>query len=281
MIMLPLMIEEVEKRWLHNLMDACTDLFSKTNMPSHNQWHHMRVWQNAKRIMLALYASGYNIPQNDIEQIIIAIFFHDTGLTTTLDEHHGKASSDICEAYFKNSLIEKPSNFENILKLIELHEDKEYEFDMLNESSPEAIIAASDDIDAFGTIGIYRYAEIYLLRGVGLMQLPLKVISNLDSRYSNMLKKYGRFEEFFNEVRLKYWITREFYSDLQKQYESPVLKEKTGPYGVIQIFKEDVMKNKMTLKDIALQTAVSSTSLYVREFFTLLISDIDKTENEY
>jgi HD superfamily phosphodiesterase len=280
MMDLPVIVEEVEKRWLSALQNICKEVFSNIFLPSHDYGHHMRVWNNAKRLLYALHSAGHDFTQNEIEQIIIAIFFHDTGLTVTLDEKHGKASSEICKSSFSKYKLKEPENFKIILQLIELHEDKEYKSDFLANVHPSAIISASDDIDAIGAIGVYRYAEIYLLRGISVMQLPTRVIDNLDKRFDNLQKYYSNLEEYFNEIRLKYWITREFYSDLQKQYEQASIDELSGAYGIIQVFKNEIIQKKLGLYKTALNAALNTTDVYVSEYFSLLATELDKSENE-
>ena len=116
-------IHEVENKWLDSLYNNCKGLFSGSTVPSHDHEHHLRVWKSCKEIITEL-APTHPIEYELIESLIIASFFHDTGLTITLNENHGKQSRLICEDYFDHNNIEKPFNFIQILDAIEKHDDK-------------------------------------------------------------------------------------------------------------------------------------------------------------
>jgi hypothetical protein len=276
MLVFQVIVEETEKRWLDVLFNACEQYFSGFNLPSHDHNHHLRVWQNAKRLMCALCAVGKEFSPSFIEQLIIAIFFHDTGLTLTYSEKHGKAGSDNCQRFFdKNHL--KPKNFTKILTLIENHENKTYSDSSVLPDSCEAILSAADDIDAFGVIGVFRYFEIYNLRDITIEKLPEKVIQNLDNRFNNLQKLYGNLDEYFNEIRLKYWITREFYLNLEENFRKS--EDDIKASKVIRILASDFLSQQKELKELAIETAFNNSDVYVSEFFTLFASELDRFED--
>ena len=177
-------IISVENKWLKQLSEFCQSLFYNVQIPSHDHSHHLRVWDYAKEIIYAINTT-YKIDEDFIESCLIASLFHDTGLTQTLDEDHGSESRKICERYFENEEIEKPKNFEEILNAIELHDDKNY---LITKQTPDSVISVlcnADDLDAFGKIGVIRYTEIYLMRGINMKELPKHVINNLNKRFAN------------------------------------------------------------------------------------------------
>lgn len=209
-------IQSAEKKWLEQLYNYCQKIFVNKKIPSHNHTHHLRVWEYAKEILIAINDS-FEISYNLVESCLIASLFHDTGLTKTLDENHGYESKKICENYFKNNNIEIPANFEEILYAIEKHDDKDYKLYNYAPDSVLSILCNADDLDAFGKIGVIRYTEIYLLRGINLNELPKLVIKNLDKRFANFEKTYKSLFELYNNHKNRYLITRKFFEESQKE----------------------------------------------------------------
>jgi len=208
-------IHEVENKWLDNLYRNCKNLFSGSTVPSHDYEHHIRVWKYCKEIITEL-APTQPIDYELIESLIIASFFHDTGLTITLSENHGKESRLLCEKYFEENAIEKPLHFNQILDAIEKHDDKNY----TNKQAPESILSilcTADDIDAFGLIGVIRYSEIYMLRGLNMNQLSDSVIKNLDKRFANFESTYKFLPDLYEKHYKKYQITRRFFEALENE----------------------------------------------------------------
>ncbi|MBI9053644.1 MAG: hypothetical protein JEY96_07485 [Bacteroidales bacterium] len=208
-------IEISEKKYLNVLSNYCQELFTETHIPSHDHTHHLRVWEYSKDIITAL-SSKFSININFIESCLIASLFHDTGLTQTLNENHGIESKKICESFFSKSPIEKPENFEEILSAIELHDDKDYKSNNHTPNSVLSVICNADDLDAFGKIGVIRYTEIYLLRGINMNNLPNLVIENLDKRFLNFEKTYKTFPSLYSKNKDRYLVTRSFFEDVFK-----------------------------------------------------------------
>ncbi len=229
------LIDEVEKKWLKAFYSFVTDLFRTTFIPSHNQTHHLRTWQNAKIILshLAKEKSNFNIQQ--IEEVLIASFFHDTGLTLTLDEKHGKEGVIICQNYFRDKGINLPG-LNSILEAIEFHENKVFSVKGASPYSLKIIISTADDMDAFGLIGIYRYTEIYLIREISANDLGAKVLQNLESRFKNIELNYADFPLFLNEVSIIYDQTKCFYENLKV--------EKSKEMHIIDFIKKELVDKR-------------------------------------
>lgn len=211
------LIEKTEQKWLNQLFQNCKDLFSETKIPSHDHTHHFRVWSYCKEIILALH-QDVTVNYDLIERCIIAAFFHDTGLTQTLKENHGKESKEICKNYFISNHLDLPVNFNEILLAIEKHDDKNYQLNKNNAGSLFTILCNADDLDAFGNIGIVRYTEIYLMRGVNLRELPSLVIENLDKRFTNFQYSYQNYTNLINKHKSRYRITRKFFEEMQEEF---------------------------------------------------------------
>lgn len=209
-------IEKVEKKWLSQLYKNCELLFTKTKIPSHDHTHHFRVWNYCKEIILALHqdiAINYDL----IEGCLIASFFHDTGLTQTLDENHGTESKEICKNYFNSNKLNYPVNFDEILLAIEKHDDKNYQQEKQEPDSLLTILCNADDLDAFGNIGVIRYTEIYLLRGIKMNHLPELIIKNIDNRFRHFKQTYKDYSILYKKHETRYLITLNFFKKLKQE----------------------------------------------------------------
>lgn len=209
-------IQKAEALWLEPIYTYCRSLFSDKRIPSHDHTHHLRVWKYSKEILYAL-SSSYEINQELVQACLIASLFHDTGLTVMLDENHGKESKEICLRYFEQNALIKPLYFDAILDAIEKHDDKNYKSKNTPQDSVLSILCVADDLDAFGNIGVVRYTEIYLLRGVNLIDLPNLVIENLEKRFLNFEKEYKNLSDLYTKHKNRYLITREIFNDMLKE----------------------------------------------------------------
>jgi hypothetical protein len=131
-------------------------------------------------------------PEINAEQLLIASLFHDTGLTVDNSEKHGFISAKICKEFFTQNPNLQVDNLDMILFAIEHHDDKSAKVNGFKDLSPELqltrLLSTSDDLDAFGIVGVYRYIEIYFLRGNALEVIPQKVLPNMASRFKNFRK---------------------------------------------------------------------------------------------
>lgn len=266
-------IAEAEEKWLHPLSQHCRKIFENTFLPSHDHLHHTRVWSNARSLLLLMEAHGTKIPQSLPLELMISTFFHDTGLTRTRGEKHGLESRKLCEEFFHDAgrsgstgSIIKSSNesgqnnvdsiypgdesMEKILHAIEHHDDKSLKTKapvFSSSSIPDllSLLSTSDDLDAFGNMGIYRFAEIYLLRGIASDQLPARVIENVRDRFENIRRSFGKMEDFIRFHESRYLRVRDFYLGMGEANASLDEKPSWEPV-LIEIFK-DSLDNKINL----------------------------------
>ena len=222
-------ILRTESRWYSALLDHCAGLFEGVFLPSHDHMHHARVWYGARSILLQLERSGLPIPEPIPEQLIIAAFFHDTGLTRTSGEEHGRESRLLCEEFFNDRTLSvnqpEKESYNAILHAIEHHDDKSLKpaaSDVRSSEVPDllSLLSAGDDLDAFGNMGIYRYAEIYLLRGIKPEQLPLEVSKNVRNRFDNLTSIFREQEEFIRTQEGRYRRVYDFYLRLSAAFAS-------------------------------------------------------------
>ncbi len=215
------LIYNVEQKWLKTLFKVCRDTFSDSFLPSHDETHHYRVWTIAIELIRELGAQNIYFSETDIEKILIVVFFHDIGMVKNRGKDHGKISRKICEVFFKANPDKKIKGLKEVYEAIENHDNKDYKNNTYHNPDPGglfSVLCVSDDLDAFGITGIYRYAEIYLLRNININDLPEKVLGNLNSRFDYFQKNYGFLVRFAEKQKARYLTIKSFYEALQKIY---------------------------------------------------------------
>lgn len=228
---------------MYILFKECTLRFSSIHLPSHDQWHHLRVWHFAKELVAASEGYGITVTESDIEDLMIAVFFHDQGMSETASKEHGAISRSMCSDFFASGeLSYTPSGI--LLNAIESHDRKNYAdtsaikaFDMHN------FLSIADDLDAFGITGAYRYLEIYLVREVNMLLLPYMILENLESRYRHFHQTFMPFKSLINIQQLRYEKTVSFFNDLQAQLSQKGYDENEtqGTVGVLNIIRQEII----------------------------------------
>ncbi len=266
------LIYNVEKKWLKTLFKVCRDTFSDSFLPSHDETHHYRVWTISIELIRELGAQNIYFSETAIEKILIAVFFHDVGMVKNLNKEHGKISRKICEVFFKANPDKKIQGLKEVYEAIENHDNKDYKNNTYHNPDPWrlfSILCVSDDLDAFGITGIYRYAEIYLMRNININELPGKVLGNANHRYLHFEKKYGFLTQFMEKQKVRYLEIKSFYEALQKQLtdESCTSSIIYGPLGVINFIIQFVLEKKLSPEVISEHITKSSEDLFIKEFF--------------
>ena len=214
------LIHDAEHKWLNSLSSVCHELLQDQNLPSHDHRHHFRVWIFIKELLHFLDTySEIKFDYHFIEGLIIAAFFHDTGMRGNRGVKHGKISRGLCEKYFSENNVITPLLYQQILDAIEHHDDKEYKDKkdvVLSKPTLLTILNAADDLDAFGYTGIVRYAEIYLLRGILVKELKENVILNAQKRFDHFASAFSNFPSMVEKYRKKFDILIGFYQSLYK-----------------------------------------------------------------
>jgi HD superfamily phosphodiesterase len=215
-----LLIKEIENKWLGLLHDYVQDLYLGVNIPSHDLQHHLRVWSHCKGIIRSLSLLNHDINESFIQEAIIACLFHDTGLIVDKSEKHGKESRLFCEKFLCHQTHIQERSIKAILDAVEFHDDKSLKVDSNLSNSREVdivnIVSTSDDIDAFGMIGVFRYIEIYAIRGVDKHKLPNMVLENLSNRFQNLKYTFSYLCKVVDEQEVRYEKARSFFSRVQK-----------------------------------------------------------------
>jgi HD superfamily phosphodiesterase len=279
---LNVLITRVENKWLDMLYNESMRQFSSVKIHSHDHLHHLRVWEFSKELLREIHAYGIGITKSDIEKLIVAAFFHDMGLVKTTDVKHGLESKKICESFFRQRRISMP-DFAEVLFAIEHHDDKEYKSRIYKRGERRlddtlSMLCVSDDLDAFGAIGVFRYAEIYILREVKIGQLPTDVLTNLDARFKNLKLLYNNFSAFINRHKKRYEFTGRYYKKLFSEFNKVSYSSLTdvGAIGVLNIIIREIMEKNKTILQLDGKFINNKTDKYIAGFFKQFKSEVDR-----
>jgi HD superfamily phosphodiesterase len=197
--------------WQHPVLDYLNVLYAGKWIPSHDIFHHERVWRNAVAI-LPWFRNEIPVKEPGFfQQLLLSCFFHDTGLLFDKGFRHGLESAKICTRFMQESSHQIAFDKECIIRAIAKHDEKNYssarpdQFTLIHK-----ILTLADDIDAFGAVGAYRYAEIYLTRGIPAEKIPGQIVANSDERYRNLVR-FGLDE--MKDIRKKFEILKAIYSE--------------------------------------------------------------------
>ena len=266
-------ITTLESKWLDILFRECSRQFSAVHLPSHDQWHHLRVWQHAKKLIVAALSNDILLSESDIEQTMIGVFFHDQGMCETMAKEHGAVSRRMCSDFFITHPSPHYKPGEILLQAIGQHDQKDYaSTSPLNTFELQKFLNIADDMDAFGNTGVYRYLEIYLLRQIPLVSLPEMILTNLESRYRYLYQSFAGLELFITKQSFRYEKSRLFFTELQHQIMNlaDLEMERQGPLGVVNIIRNDIIGKRKQPDMVNLIIQPDIRGSYTDTFFQLL-----------
>jgi len=273
-------LELAENKWLNLTFDFLKEKFSASPLPSHDHYHHIRVWKYAKHLLTQLNTIHAVFEENLPESLLLACMFHDSGMIIERGSDHGKASKEIFNEFLKKHKL-SPKKRSAVSEAIEKHDDKSYFLagQLIFDGKVQLLPALhlSDDLDAFGNIGIYRYSEIYLLRGISLEDLGLKIIANLSGRYGNFMSNCSRLPEMIKKHSVRYHTIESFFRlyNLQiRKIEETGEEQKSGPFAVIKNIYRQVFTNTPTIQGIVKIMIDATEDVYVQKFFKDLENEI-------
>jgi len=286
MSQLETIIKETEEKWLETLYFQVKTIFKKHVMPSHNEDHHLRVWKYSMMILEALYKTGIRIDKADLESLMIAVFFHDTGLVITPGPDHGNSGEALCIKWMETNSITTEVEAQKILYAIRHHDDKKYLHDIPLISNQKinllGILGISDDLDAFGFTGIYRYMEIYLLRGTNFKELGNQVLFNINNRFMNFLHQCGQFPTLINIHKSRYEITERFFGYYNDQLRNNLTGNnyfRSGPCSIARFVYKQIIQDNNSVERLCKKGIEEFTDISDKEFFINLWKEWN-TENK-
>jgi HD superfamily phosphodiesterase len=241
-------IESAEKQYKQILEEFFISVYNEKSLLSHGIDHHRRVWIYAKEFINLIPLKNKDKISHLLSELIIACYLHDIGMSFDPGEKHGKHSREFCSLFLaKNSLPQ--SDYKDLLEAIENHDNKDYS---CNASMNEllTILSVADDLDAFGCIGIFRYSEIYLTRGIEPEKLGYLVRENAEKRFDNFVKTFGSDSEIVHKHIKRYNVLDNFfikYNDQLPSYHFGT-NQPSGFCGVVEIIGI-IMKNSLRMED--------------------------------
>jgi HD superfamily phosphodiesterase len=247
--------------------------YDEDSLPSHGIDHHRRVWKNASALLLLLAEKNLVDDESLPALLIISCYLHDIGMSVERGVMHGRHSMDLCKRFLAENKLED-REYADALSAIENHDNKDYistgrNYDLLT------ILSVADDLDAFGFIGIFRYAEIYLARGVDKQIIGTKIKDNASVRFGNFENKFGFSRHLIQKQKKRYDILTGFYDN----YNSMVSEYKfnstypAGYCGVIEIFSSMTDK-KFSLKEIIDSNRYRTDDKIISWFFEGLAKEV-------
>ncbi len=268
------LIKNAESKWLAPLQKQCKIAFTGVHLPSHDETHHARVWQHARELLLELVKKGQIFNEKDIEKLIIAVYFHDTGMSVTLQKDHGKISRRIAKDFLKNKEIHA-IELDEILDAIEHHDQKEYKTSNVSgkpDFTLQSLLNISDDLDALSFVGAYRYAEIYHLRNISLRDMPDAILANLLSRFQHMKSHLSFSPNYMKTQNQRFLVTHNYFKDLNFQIKQvgDELTSLHGPLGIINFIMEFIFKQNMHVNEACKNALLIAGDFYVTNFFEKL-----------
>jgi hypothetical protein len=215
-----------------------------------------------------------------VEGILIAAWFHDLGMVQSRSEDHGKLGRELCIKWFRENGRKIPELYTEILNAIESHDNKkDGAYSVLHFNRRPGILSMlciADDLEAFGNIGIYRYAEIFLMRNIDLTELGSRILENAEVRQNNLVQSCAICQTLLNVYQLQYETLQNFFQDYNTQLlqvHSPECTF-TGPLGVINYIRTLGMEEQ--IRPEHLSKHIAQEDMTVKSFFKTLSNELDQ-----
>ncbi|MDX2432670.1 MAG: hypothetical protein QNK35_17160 [Bacteroides sp.] len=276
-------IIQAEEQWLEPVQAHVAKLFGSTFIPSHDQGHSMRVWEICKNLLLKMDGPDLLTDQGLAEGLLLASWFHDTGMVRDPGEKHGAYSKDVFEAFLGENGLNKPHSYHEILKVIETHDTKECSLysHILPGKNPEmmGILSIADDLDALGFVGIYRYSEIYLKRGIPSSLLGLKILTNVRKRFNNILNSCAAFPALIDSYRKDFHLIERFFNRYNQHLLLSGDAEKVlwGELGIVNHIRAYSVEAEIRPEDFMKQAEVADSGTIVKTYFKRLHDELEIT----
>jgi HD superfamily phosphodiesterase len=245
--MIDTLLAQATKKWEKHILRFISELYIGKWLPSHDIGHHKRVWTNAVEFCKLTTQNIWEKDKSFFEKLMICCYFHDVGLLTDTSEYHGKESRKICEKFLGKYSEQIKFDVEELLVAIENHDEKNYDYEIKNRNRLLEILALADDLDAFGAIGVYRYIEIYLLRGIQPKLIADRIIINAQHRFNNVKLVLSGNSFLIGQYNNKFLILKSILEP-NKDYDDPeilinwinerIVKTKKDPFIISHLLNQ-------------------------------------------
>lgn len=266
-------IRSAENQYKQILEEFFISVYNETSLSSHGIDHHRRVWNYAKEFLKKIPSENSNNILQLSSNLIIACYLHDIGMSVDPGPKHGNLSRKFCSRFLKKHNLPE-DDFHDALDAIENHDNKDYSTHGIK-NTLMTILSVSDDLDAFGLTGVFRYTEIYLTRGIEPEKIGSLIRENAERRFLNFLKSFGSLNEIVEKHTSRFNILDEFFSRYNAQLPSYQfgLSHPSGYCGVIELF-DHMIKRRIELREIYLESDKYLVDPTIRWFFTELKKEI-------
>lgn len=248
------------------------EIFRDVKIDSHGPEHHSRVWRNAKELLSYQQLAARFTGRTDALKILIGVYLHDSGMAIDPGPRHGLHSRSFCEKFLEQNKLER-QEFSDLLDAIENHDKKDYKASATGNALLD-IINIADDLDAFGYIGIYRYLEIYLIRGTDYRDVGKMIITNVNSRFSNLVSIIDGIPSLVKQISPRVDVIISFFEKYNIRAAGyPFNTGRIEGYcGVAEIIGE-MIKTGESLDDVT-EKAVESTDRVISLYFGELSKEL-------
>lgn len=265
---------DIEIKYLPALEAFFKKHWGETRLWSHDLSHHRRVWNYAKELLQN--PGSEELVENPVftEKLLIACLLHDIGIAKDSGSRHGKHSMELCKKFLNENKLHK-TDFTDLLFAIEKHDEKEY-IKSFTDNQLLKMLSVADDLDAFGYIGIYRYLEIYLIRGIHSEVLGRKILDNARKRFENYEKTIGFTSDAAGKHRKRFNILMDFFNGYNIQILDRQIDDQdyNGFPGVVRLISDYLMKLR-TFNELQLAGCKMVDAPVIHEFFENLGSEIN------
>lgn len=240
---------------------------------SHGIYHHRRVWEFAKELLHSVNYKEENHNEVFIEKLLIACYLHDIGMLIDPGVKHGNHSRMLCKKFLEKNHLHK-SDFRDVLHAIENHDDKKYSKSAADDEL-QTILSIADDLDAFGYIGIYRYTEIFLFRGIPLASLGNLILENASNRFRNFSSSFTHFQDLIRKHQKRFEILFKFFSEYNRMCPGYSFGDNrpSGHCGVIEIIKKNLEGDKEPKLNI-IESDILYNDPVIKDFFVKLQNEL-------
>ena len=273
-------IRQAEQTWLERLYGHVEDMFDTTFLPSHDQDHHLRVWHICRKLLREIASHDCPLDPSLVEGVLIAAFFHDLGMVKTRSSEHGSLGSEMCRAYFTDSGLTLPPLFGAIREAVTLHDEKkEILYRGIFQGEPPdilTILSIADDLEALGAIGVYRYTEIYLHRGIQPQDLGRLVLENVKARFDRILDLCAACPELLTAYSSQYEYLVGFFRDYDNRINGSFPQEEiwSGSVGVVHHIRDLCVQGNIRPEEFPAHLSVREHDRFAVDFFTLLNDEL-------
>jgi HD superfamily phosphodiesterase len=269
-------ILSAERKFKKPLEDFFTTAWGNTILASHDIDHHRRVWHYSKELLAETDPLVFTSEPDLAQKLIIACYLHDIGMSEDPGTEHGKPGREKCREFLLNNNLTIDDN-QDVLNAILNHDKKEY-IDRNNGNFLQIILSVSDDLDAFGYIGIYRYTEIYLARGVPKRVIGDRIRENARKRYLNFLAIFGSRQGIIERHEPRYFLLDNFFNSYNQKSEGYNFNDNnpSGHCGVIDLISE-ISDNRTSLDKILSARQRFSGDPVISSFLTGLSLEMNES----